>query len=52
MSGGRFLVGLKNITYSEILLKYKSLLKEEIDRQEQNLKSFNRNAEVVEVLSR
>lgn len=52
MSGGRFLVGLKNITYSEILLRYKSLLKEEIGRQEQNLKSFNRNAEVVEVLSR
>ena len=31
MSGGRFLVGLKDVTSSEKIIKIKSLLKEEID---------------------
>lgn len=51
MSGGKFLVGLKDITYSEKLLNYKSLLKEEIDVEEQNVKSFNKNTEILEVFS-
>ena len=51
MSGGKLLVGLKDITYSEKLLNYKSLLKEEIDVEEQNLKSFKKNTEILEVFS-
>ena len=51
MSGGKLLVGLKDITYSEKLLNYKSLLKEEIDVEKQNLKSFNKNTEILEVFS-
>lgn len=51
MSGGKLLVGLKDITYSEKLLNYKSLLKEEIDVEEQNVKSFNKNTEILEVFS-
>ena len=31
MSGGRFLVGLKDVTWSERILKIKSLVKENID---------------------
>ena len=31
MSGGRFLVGLKNVISSEKIMKIKRLLKEEID---------------------
>ena len=31
MSAGRFLVGLKNVIWSERILKFKSLVKESID---------------------
>ena len=49
MSGGRFLVGLKDVTSSEKIIKIKSLLKEEIDI-DNNVKDTVDNDENIEHL--
>ena len=49
MSGGRFLVGLKDLTSSEKIIKIKSLLKEEIDI-DNNVKDTVDNDENIEHL--
>ena len=43
MSGGRFLVELREVTSSEKIIKIKSLLKEDLDID--NVKADNTNAE-------
>ena len=43
MSGGRFLVELREVTSSEKIIKIKSLLKEDLDID--NVKAGNTNAE-------
>ena len=49
MSGGRFLVGLKDATVSEKIIKMKSLLKEGIDIDE-NVKTPKEDVEKLELL--
>lgn len=49
MSGGRFLVGLKDVTVSEKIIKIKSLLKEGIDIDE-NVKTPKEDGEKLELL--
>ena len=49
MSGGRFLVGLRDTTSSEKILKIKSLLKEEIDIDD-NVKIIDKSDDAIENL--
>ena len=51
MSGGRFLVGLKDTICSEKILKIKSLLKEDIDIDEEIKVSCPREIEIVKLKS-
>ena len=49
MSGGRFLVGLKDTICSEKILKIKCLLKEDIDIDEEIKISFPREMEITKL---
>ena len=51
MSGGKFLVGLKDVTSSEKIIRIKSLLKEDIDI-DNNVKGTVDNDENIELLNR
>ena len=53
MSGGRFLVSLREVLVSERILKCRSLLKENINIWEENLKqNFNNKSDIIDTVSK
>ena len=53
MSGGRFLVNLREVLLSERILKCRSLLKENVNIWEENMKqNFNNESDIVDTVSK
>ena len=51
MSGGRFLVGLRDVTSSEKIIKIKSLLKEDLDIDDVKVDNTNNDETATRLLS-